>query len=104
VYRETKSFVIASKTPVVRARLETPRVRAGQTIRIFAQSSGNARTITARLYGALPAALHWNSAAKANTGEIAVPGDLPPGKYTVTVTAEDIAHNVGTQEVSLEIW
>ena len=104
VYRETKSFVIASKTPVVRARLESPRVRAGQTIRISAQSSGNARTITARLYGALPASLHWNSAAKANTGEIAVPADLPPGKYTVTVTAEDIAHNVGTQEVSLEIW
>jgi Ca-activated chloride channel family protein len=104
VYRETKSFVIASKAPVVRARLENPRVRAGQTIRILAQSSGNARTITARLYGALPAALHWNSAAKANTGEIAVPADLPPGKYTVHVTAEDIAHNVGTQEVSLEIW
>jgi Ca-activated chloride channel family protein len=104
VYRETKSFVIASKTPVVRARLENPRVRAGQTIRISAQASGNARTITARLYGALPVALHWNSAAKANTGEIAVPADLPPGKYTVHVTAEDIAHNVGTEEVALEIW
>jgi Ca-activated chloride channel family protein len=104
VYRETKSFVIASKSPVVHARLENPRVRAGQTIRVLAQSSGNARTITARLDGALPAALHWNSAAKANTGEIAVPADLPPGEYTVHVTAEDIAHNVGTQEVSLEIW
>jgi Ca-activated chloride channel family protein len=56
------------------------------------------------LYGALPAPLHWNSAAKANTGEIVVPADLPPGRYTVHVTAEDIAHNVGTQEVSLEIW
>ena len=33
-----------------------------------------------------------------------VPADLPPGKYTIHVTAEDIAHNVGTQEVSLEIW
>jgi Ca-activated chloride channel family protein len=88
----------------VRARLENARVRAGQTVRILAQSSGIARTITARLYGALPAVLRWNSAAKANTGEIAVPADLPPGKYTVHVTAEDIAHNVGTEEVSLEIW
>jgi Ca-activated chloride channel family protein len=104
VYRENKSFVIASKTPVVRARLENPRVRAGQTIRILAQVAGNARTITARLYGALPAPLRWNSAAKANTGEVVVPADLPPGRYTVHVTAEDIAHNVGTQEVSLEIW
>jgi len=104
VYRESKSFVIASQTPVVRARVETPRVHAGETLRISAQASGNARTITARLYGALPVALRWNSAAKANTGEIVVPANLPAGKYTVHVTAEDIAHNVGTGEVALEVW
>jgi Ca-activated chloride channel family protein len=104
VYRESKTFVIASKTPVLRARLEKARVHAGETLRIRAQASGNARTITARLYGAMPVALRWNSAAKANTGEIVVPSDLPPGKYTLHVTAEDIAHNVGTEEVSLEIW
>jgi Ca-activated chloride channel family protein len=104
VYRESKSFVIASKTPVLRARLEKPRVHAGETLRIRAEASGNARTITARLYGAMPVALRWNSAAKANTGEIVVPGYLPPGKYTVHVTAEDIAHNVGSEEVALEIW
>jgi Ca-activated chloride channel family protein len=104
VYRESKSFVIASKTPALRARLEKPRLHPGETLRISAQASGNARTITARLYGAMPVALRWNSAAKANTGEMVVPSYLPPGKYTVHVTAEDIAHNVGTQEVSLEIW
>lgn len=104
VYRESKSFVIASKTPVLRARLEKPRVHAGETVRISAQASGNARTITARLYGAMPVALHWNSAAKANIAEMIVPAFLPPGKYTVHVTAEDIAHNVGSQEVVLEVW
>lgn len=104
VYRESKSFVIASKTPVLRARLEKPRVHAGETLRISAQASGNARTITARLYGALPVALRWNGAAKANTGELVVPAFLPPGKYTVRVTAEDVAHNIGTEEVALEIW
>jgi Ca-activated chloride channel family protein len=104
VYRESKSFVIASQTPVVRARLEKPRVHAGETLRIRALASGNARTITARLYGAMPVALRWSSAAKANTGEMVVPADLPPGKYTVHVTAEDIAHNVGTEEVAVEIW
>jgi Ca-activated chloride channel family protein len=104
VYREAKSFVIASKTPVLRARLEKPRLHAGETLRIRALVSGNARTITARLYGAMPVALRWNSTAKANTGEIAVPAYLPPGKYTVHVTAEDIAHNVGTEEVGFEIW
>src|SRR6202034_752398 len=104
VYRETKSFVIASKAPVVRARLEKPRARAGEILRISAQASRNARTITARLYGAMPVALRWNSAAKANTGELVVPAYLPAGKYTIHVTAEDIAHNVGTEEVALEIW
>jgi Ca-activated chloride channel homolog len=104
VYRESKSFVIASKTPVLHARLEQPRVHAGETLHISAQVSGNARTITARLYGAMPAALRWNSAAKANTGEIVVPAYLPPGKYSIHVTAEDIAHNVGTEEVALEVW
>ncbi|HLK69449.1 MAG TPA: VIT and VWA domain-containing protein [Bryobacteraceae bacterium] len=104
VYREAKSFVIASKTPVLRARLERPRVHAGETLRISAQVTGNARTITARLYGAAPVPLRWSSAAKANTGELVVPSFLPPGKYAVHVTAEDIAHNIGTEEVSLEIW
>jgi Ca-activated chloride channel family protein len=89
---------------VLRAHLEKARVRAGEVLRISAQASGNARTITARLYGAMPVALHWNSGAKANTGEIVVPAFLPPGKYTVHVTAEDIAHNIGSQEVALEIW
>jgi Ca-activated chloride channel family protein len=104
VYRESKSFTIASKTPVLRARLEKPRVHAGETVRIRALASGSARTITARLYGAGPAVLRWNSAAKANTGEIVVPGFLPPGRYVVHVTAEDVAHNVGSEEVALEVW
>ncbi len=104
VYRESKTFVIASKTPLLRARLERPRVHAGDTLRISAQASGNARTITARLYGALPVALRWNGAARANTGDLVVPAYLPPGKYTVHVTAEDVAHNIGTEEVALEIW
>ena len=52
----------------------------------------------------MPAALRWNDAAKASTGEILVPPHLPPGKYTVHVTAEDIAHNTGAEEVSLEVW
>ena len=47
--------------------------------------------------------LQWSASAKANTGEIAVPVDLPAGEYKLTVTAEDFAHNVGSQEVPVEI-
>ena len=104
VYRESKSFVIASKMPVLKARVAKPRARAGETVRVFAQTSASTRTITARLYGAMPVTLRWSSADRANAGDLVVPRDLAPGKYTIHVTAEDIAHNVGTGEVSLEVW
>ncbi len=104
VYRENKSFVIASKPPVVRVKVDKPRYRSGEPVQLRVQASGMTRTITARLYGAMPASLHWNKAAAANTGELVVPEGMTPGRYTVRVTAEDIAHNIGTGEVSLEVW
>ncbi len=104
VYRESKSFVIASKPPVVRVKVDKPRYRSGEPVRLRVQASGMTRSITARLYGAMPVSLHWNTASAANTGELVVPDGMTPGKYTVRVTAEDIAHNIGTGEVSLEVW
>jgi Ca-activated chloride channel homolog len=38
-----------------------------------------------------------------NTGELLVPASLPAGRYRVTVTAEDFAHNIGSGEVEIEI-
>lgn len=104
VYREQKSFVIASKPPVLHVRLAQKHVHGGETLRVAATASGNARTISARLYGAEPVRLTWNGAAKANTGEIVVPRSLAPGRYTLNVTAEDVAHNIGSQEVPVEVW
>src|SRR4029077_19287612 len=54
-------------------------------------------------YGAAPVRLHWSPGAESNTGAIIVPSFLPAGKYSLTVTAEDFAHNIGTQEVALEV-
>ena len=104
VYREAKSFVIASRIPAIRVKLGQPRVKAGGRISIAAFASPGTRTITARLYGAEPVSLHWNSDRKANVGEMSVPSALPAGKYKVDVTAEDVAHNIASQEVSLEVW
>jgi Ca-activated chloride channel family protein len=103
VYREAKSFVIASKAPVIRVQLTQTRVRAGATVHLRVQASASTRTLTARLYGAGPVWLHWNTAERANTGDILVPAQLPPGTYALQVIAEDIAHNIGTQEVRLEV-
>jgi Ca-activated chloride channel family protein len=103
VYRESKSFVIASTGPVVRAKLDKTRYRGGDVIALKVSASETTRTITARLYGAMPARLKWNADMKSNTGSLTVPAALPAGRYMVTVTAEDFAHNIASQEVAIDV-
>jgi Ca-activated chloride channel family protein len=38
-----------------------------------------------------------------NTGAMMIPASLAAGKYKLTVTAEDFAHNIGSGEVEIEI-
>jgi Ca-activated chloride channel family protein len=102
-YREAKTFVIASKPPVVTVKLDSKRYRRGQTIPLKVNATSSTRSLVARLDGAAPVWLHWNQKAGANTGELQVPTDLPVGSYRLTVIAEDIAHNIGTQEVQIEV-
>jgi Ca-activated chloride channel family protein len=103
VYKESKSFIIASKPPVVRVRLASRQVRRGEAVRLQVSASATTRTIVARMPGAAPVSLHWNPEAKTNTGQLIVPSHLPVGTYRLTVNAEDFAHNVGTQEVNLDV-
>lgn len=103
VYQESKTFVIASKPPVVRVKLDKIAVRRGGRLALKVNASETTRTITARLYGAQPVHLTWNAATASNTGELTVPAHLAPGKYVITVTAEDFAHNIGSQEVPIEV-
>jgi Ca-activated chloride channel family protein len=102
-YREQKTFVIASHPPVVRVRLDRKQFQRGDEIKLQVSSSQSTRTLVARLEGTVPVELHWNFQAGANTGNLLVPREMIPGKYTLTVTAEDIAHNIGTGEVPIEV-
>ncbi len=102
-YAEAKTFVIASTAPTVRLHLDRVRYHRGDMMQLRAQASATTRTLTAQMEGALPVPLRWNNAAAANTGEMRVPQSLAPGSYTVSVTAEDIAHNLGTQEVRIDV-
>ncbi|MGB6431937.1 MAG: VIT domain-containing protein [Candidatus Acidiferrales bacterium] len=102
-YRESKSFVIASTPPTVQIRLDRTRFHRGETVALRVNASESTRTLVARMEGADSTFLHWDSHAGANTGQIVVPPDLPVGTYPLTVTAEDIAHNTGSQEVQIEI-
>jgi len=103
VYREEKTFIVSSQAPVVKVHFASNRVRAGERLAVRVQSSQTTKTITARLYGAAPLVLHWDEKAKASTGVLDIPASLPPGRYSVHVTAEDIAHNISHQEVALEV-
>jgi Ca-activated chloride channel homolog len=103
VYREAKTFVIASKTPTVKIILSRKQFRKGESIPLRVRASSSTRTLLAQLEGAAPVNLRWNPDESASTGEIAVPSELVPGRYRLTVTAEDIAHNIGVQEVQVEI-
>jgi Ca-activated chloride channel family protein len=102
-YRESKSFVIVSTPPTVKIQLDRKQFHRGEAVALRVRASESTRTLIARLDGADSAILHWDSKAGANTGQITIPQEMPPGTYTLTVTAEDIAHNTGSQEVQIEV-
>jgi Ca-activated chloride channel family protein len=102
-YREAKTFVIASNPPVVQVKLDRKRFQRGQTIDLRVNASETTRSLVARMEGAVPVSLRWDAKAGANTGALTIPEQTIPGTYKLTVTAEDIAHNIGTQEVQIEV-
>jgi Ca-activated chloride channel family protein len=102
-YREAKTFVIASTPPTVKLQLARTRLHRGESLELRASASSGTRSLIAHLEGAGPVSLRWNPAAQANTGILTVPATLPIGRYTLTVTAEDVAHNLGTQEVQVDV-
>ena len=103
VYRESKTFVIASKPPTLKIVLDRKRFRRGDAIHLKINASASTRTLIAQLEGAAPVRLRWNPDASASTGDVMVPDELAPGTYRLTVTAEDMAHNIGAQEVQIEV-
>jgi Ca-activated chloride channel family protein len=84
-------------------KLEGKRFQRGQVLRLRVTASQSTRTLLARLEGAAPVSLRWDPEQRASAGQITIPDELPPGTYRLTVTAEDMAHNLATQEVPLEI-
>jgi Ca-activated chloride channel family protein len=102
-YRESKTFVIASRPPVVKVKLDRKQFHRGDAVNLHVSASDTTRTIVARMQGAAPVYLKWNAEMAANTGALLVPATFAAGRYKVTVTAEDFAHNIGSGEVEIEI-
>jgi Ca-activated chloride channel family protein len=92
---------------VVKLQMVNHTLHRGELVELRAQASSSTRTLTARLsgpaYASLPVTLRWTPAVSLDTGKLPVPADLPAGRYTLVLTAEDIAHNLSTEEVTVDV-
>lgn len=102
-FEEKKTFVVDSRAPKVKINLPQTSVKTGEEIKIRVSSDSDTARLTAKLYGAKPIELRWSKEEKASVGIIRIPEQVAPGKYVLTVTAEDFAHNQNSEEIVLEI-
>jgi Ca-activated chloride channel family protein len=102
-YQEDKSFVVDSHAPRIQASVNSQTVRAGDELTIRANADSDTMRLVAKLYGAKAVELRWTSKEKTSIGKIRVPSGLAAGKYVLTVTAEDFAHNQSSVEIEIEI-
>ncbi|MGI8639018.1 MAG: VIT and vWA domain-containing protein [Pyrinomonadaceae bacterium] len=102
-YQEEKTFVVDSHEPKLKINLPAQTVKAGDEILLKVSADSDTARIVAKFYGAKPVQLFWSNAEKANIGKLRVPENLTSGKYVLSVTAEDFAHNQTSEEISVEV-
>ena len=102
-YQEEKSFVIDSHAPKLAARVDSQTVRAGEELLVKVSADKDTVRLVAKLYGAQPVSLAWSEKEKASVGRLRVPVGLASGQYTLTVSAEDFAHNQSSLDVMVSV-
>ena len=102
-YQETKSFVIDSHAPKLQVKLSDKPVKAGDDLTVKVSADSDTVRLFARIYGAQPVRLSWSHQDQTNVGKLRVPANLAAGRYTLTISAEDAAHNQSTAEVPIEV-
>jgi Ca-activated chloride channel homolog len=102
-YSEEKSFVVDSRAPKVKINLEKQSFKTGETVKIKVSADSDTSRLYAKFYGAKPVQMRWSNQEKTSVGELQIPADLASGKYVLTVTAEDFAHNQTTEDVRIEV-
>lgn len=102
-YQEEKSFVIDSHAPRLSARVDSQTVRAGDEVTVRVAADSDTSRLIARIYGAPPVQLSWSGKEQTNIGRLRVPVGLAAGRYPVTISAEDFAHNQSSAEIPIEV-
>ncbi len=102
-FEETKTFVVDSNAPNLKINLPKTTFQGGEEIEIRVSADQDTAKLTAKFYGAKPVQLFWSNAEKANIGKLFVPNSIASGRYVLTVSAEDFAHNQSSEEVRIEV-
>jgi hypothetical protein len=102
-YQEMKSFVIDSHAPKLSVKISDKPIKAGEDLIVNVSADSDTVHLSARIYGAQPVRLSWSQQDQTNVGKLRVPANLAAGRYTLTVSAEDAAHNQSTAEVTVEV-
>ncbi len=102
-YQEEKSFVIDSRAPKLSFASQPQTVRAGDELPVRVNADRDAMRIVAKIYGAAPVQLAWSEKEKVSVGRLRVPAGLASGQYTLTVSAEDFAHNQSSVEAQISV-
>lgn len=102
-FQETKTFIVDSNAPKIKINLPKTTVRAGETIDLKVASSKDTKSLKAKFYGAKYAELKWSDKDLTNVGKLMIPRGLTSGQYTLTIAAEDFAHNQSTAEIQISV-
>jgi Ca-activated chloride channel homolog len=102
-YQEEKSFVVDSRAPKLGLVAQSQTVGAGDELLVRVSADSDAMRIVAKMYGAAPVQLAWSEKEKVNVGRLRVPSGLASGQYTLTVSAEDFAHNQSSVEAQISV-
>ncbi len=102
-FEEKKTFVVDSNAPKIKINLVKTVYRAGEEIDLKVSADKDTKSLKAKFYGAKSVSLVWSDKDLTNIGKLRIPKNLTSGKYTLTVTAEDFAHNQTTAEIHIEV-
>ncbi len=103
-YTEEKTFVVDSRAPKVKINLEKQKFNAGEEINLRVAADADTNRLTGKFYGAKPVQLRWSNDEKANVGKLKIPENIAPGRYILSISAEDFAHNQTTAETEIEVF
>jgi Ca-activated chloride channel family protein len=102
-YQEEKTFVVDARAPQPKIKLAKRSFRPGEEVLLKVSSDRDTAKLVAKFYGAKPVQLVWSPEHRSNVGQLVIPPNLATGKYILTITAEDFAHNLATVEIEVEV-